>query len=173
MPGPRLCRATVPVAGHPYTVLVDLADGAVVAGGFCPAEELFARLGSTERQDVPSAADLPAVPENHPVLDALRRYAAGQLDALDETPVRQPATPFYAEVHAALRRIPPGETWSYAELATAAGRPAAVRAAGGGCASNRVALIVPCHRVLAAGRKLGGYVYGANVKAALLEHERG
>jgi methylated-DNA-[protein]-cysteine S-methyltransferase len=72
-----------------------------------------------------------------------------------------------------MRQIPPGETWSYAELAAKAGRPQAVRAAGQACARNLVAPFVPCHRVVRSGGSLGGYYYGLAVKRWLLDHERG
>ena len=70
-----------------------------------------------------------------------------------------------------MRQIPAGETWSYSELATRAGRPAAIRAAGQGCALNRVAPFVPCHRVLRSDGSLGGYAYGLATKRALLDFE--
>lgn len=162
---PRILEATVTIAGHPFAVLIDAADGAVVAGGFCPAGDLAARLEPGERGERALA------PAEHAVLSALRAYGAGRLDALDGLAVRQPAPAFRRDVHAALRRIPAGATLTYTQLAESAGRPAAVRAAGSGCATNRVALIVPCHRVLRTDGALGGYAYGLEAKEALLRHE--
>src|SRR5690606_41781722 len=78
-----------------------------------------------------------------------------------------------ARAWAALRRIPPGRTLPYTRLATAAGRPAAVRAAGMACARNPVSLIVPCHRVVRADGALGGYRWGVEVKRWLLNFEAG
>ena len=78
---------------------------------------------------------------------------------------------FRHAVLAQLPTIPYGSTWNYAELAAAAGRPTAVRAAGSGCATNPVPVIVPCHRVLRTGGALGGYVGGLDRKAWLLELE--
>lgn len=164
-PETGLLEAIEPIAGHPFACLIDARDGRLVAGGFCAAEELFERLAPEER------AERSPAPAGHPVRRALRAYAAGRLEALEALPVRQPATPFHAEVQRALRRIPAGRTRSYAELARAAGRPAAVRAAASGCARNRVALVVPCHRVLRGDGSLGGYAYGLEVKRALLAHE--
>ncbi|MGO2113037.1 MAG: methylated-DNA--[protein]-cysteine S-methyltransferase [Pseudoclavibacter sp.] len=160
-----LLDGTVDVAGHAFTVLIDATTGDVLAGGFCPADDLFKRLDADDR-----GTRAPAAPE-HPVLAALRAYDAGDLSAIDGIAVRQSAPPFRADVHAALRRIPPGTALTYRELAMEAGRPAAVRAAGSGCATNLVALIVPCHRVRRTGGSLGGYAYGTEVKAALLAHE--
>jgi len=70
-----------------------------------------------------------------------------------------------------MRQIPPGQTWSYAELAAKAGRPDASRAAGSACARNLVAPFVPCHRVVRSDGTLGGYYYGLPVKEWLLAHE--
>ena len=67
--------------------------------------------------------------------------------------------------------VPAGSTATYAELAAAAGSPAAVRAAGSACARNLLAPFVPCHRVLRTGGALGGYRYGLAVKDELLRHE--
>src|SRR5207342_3389453 len=98
-------------------------------------------------------------------------YVAGDLAALDAVPVRQPGGPFLQEAWRVMRQIPAGTTWTYAELAAKAGRPSAVRAAGGACAHNLVAPFVPCHRVLRTGGSLGGYYYGLDVKQWLLTHE--
>jgi methylated-DNA--[protein]-cysteine S-methyltransferase len=119
-----------------------------------------------------SSQGLPAVPGNHPILRALRAYAGGDLLALDEIPVAQPGGEFHTAVREAMRRIPPGRTVSYSELAAMAGRPAAARAAAGACARNRVAVVVPCHRVIRGDGGLGGYAYGLEVKQALLDFER-
>lgn len=81
-------------------------------------------------------------------------------------------TAFQLRVWEALRRIPPGETRSYAELAVMAGAPSAVRAVARGCARNPVALAVPCHRVVGSDGALTGYRWGVPRKRALLERER-
>ena len=82
-------------------------------------------------------------------------------------------TPLQRRVWNALRRIPYGETRSYAELAAAAGAPRAIRAVASACAKNPVALVVPCHRAVRKGGGLGGYRWGLDRKARLLAHERG
>ena len=119
-----------------------------------------------------SPQGLPAAPGNHPILCALRAYADGDLPALDEIPGTQPGGEFHTAVRDAMRRIPPGRTVSYSELAAMAGRPAAARAAAGACARNRVAVVVPCHRVIRGDGGLGGYAFGLEVKQALLDFER-
>jgi O-6-methylguanine DNA methyltransferase len=82
-------------------------------------------------------------------------------------------TDFQLEVWEALRAIPYGETISYAELARRVGRPSAVRAVGAANGANPLALVVPCHRVVNSGGKLGGYGGGLELKARLLALERG
>jgi O-6-methylguanine DNA methyltransferase len=80
-------------------------------------------------------------------------------------------TEFQQRVWNALRQIGPGKTRSYAEIAEAIGNPKAVRAVGGACGANPIPVLVPCHRVLAAHRKLGGFSGGLHWKRALLERE--
>lgn len=80
-------------------------------------------------------------------------------------------TAFQEAVWRELARIPPGETRSYAELAAAAGRPKACRAAGSANGANPVAVLVPCHRVVRGDGSLGGYAYGTAIKQELLRRE--
>lgn len=102
---------------------------------------------------------------------ALRRYFAGELDALDALPVDPAGTPFQRRVWLTLRRIRAGTTWSYAELARAVERPRAVRAVGAANGANPLALVLPCHRVIGADGRLTGYGGGLERKAWLLRHE--
>jgi AraC family transcriptional regulator of adaptative response/methylated-DNA-[protein]-cysteine methyltransferase len=81
-------------------------------------------------------------------------------------------TAFQARVWRALRKIPPGRTASYAEIAAAIGAPGAVRAVARACAANRLAVLVPCHRVVRSDGGLGGYRWGIEKKRALLARER-
>jgi AraC family transcriptional regulator of adaptative response/methylated-DNA-[protein]-cysteine methyltransferase len=80
-------------------------------------------------------------------------------------------TAFQQRVWEALQRIPAGETRSYAQLAQALGSPSAVRAVARACASNRVAVLVPCHRVVRADGSLAGYRWKPERKRALLQRE--
>jgi AraC family transcriptional regulator of adaptative response/methylated-DNA-[protein]-cysteine methyltransferase len=82
-------------------------------------------------------------------------------------------TAFQARVWRALQAIPPGKTASYASIAAAIGRPTAVRAVARACASNGLAVLVPCHRVVRSNGTLGGYRWGAMRKRALLAREHG
>jgi AraC family transcriptional regulator of adaptative response/methylated-DNA-[protein]-cysteine methyltransferase len=81
------------------------------------------------------------------------------------------ATAFQWQVWKALRQIPAGETRTYAEVARAIGHPRAVRAVGHACATNPVALVIPCHRVVPASGGIGNYRWGPERKKTLLERE--
>lgn len=89
----------------------------------------------------------------------------------DDIPLDVRGTAFQEAVWRELRRIPPGETRSYAQIAAAAGNPKAVRAAGSANGANPVAVLVPCHRVLRTGGGIGGYAYGTEIKRELLRRE--
>lgn len=109
--------------------------------------------------------------------NALAELVAGAIEAV-ENPSRMPDLPldvagtaFQQAVWAELRRIPAGETRSYAQIAAAVGKPAAVRAAGSANGANNVAVLIPCHRVVRTDGSLGGYAYGLDRKRALLEKE--
>jgi AraC family transcriptional regulator, regulatory protein of adaptative response / methylated-DNA-[protein]-cysteine methyltransferase len=86
-------------------------------------------------------------------------------------PLDVKGTAFQQRVWDELRRIPHGETRSYGELAAALGNPKASRAVGGANGANHVAVLIPCHRVIAADGTLGGYAYGLAIKAELLRRE--
>jgi AraC family transcriptional regulator of adaptative response/methylated-DNA-[protein]-cysteine methyltransferase len=90
-----------------------------------------------------------------------------------ELPLDIQATAFQWQVWQALASIPYGETRTYKDVASAIGRPSAVRAVARACASNPVALAIPCHRVVPASGGVGGYRWGASRKAALLTRETG
>ena len=98
-------------------------------------------------------------------------HIAGRRPRLD-LPIDVQATAFQWQVWTALAVIPRGETRSYAEVASAIGRPGAARAVARACATNPVALAIPCHRVVPAAGGDGGYRWGAARKRALLEKER-
>ena len=92
--------------------------------------------------------------------------------AARELPIDVRGTAFQEAVWRELRRIPLGETRSYAEIAKAVGQPGAVRAVGTANGSNPVAVLVPCHRVIRSDGSLGGYAGGLDRKRKLLEAER-
>lgn len=80
-------------------------------------------------------------------------------------------TPFRAQVHRYLTTIPYGQTRSYKEVAQGISNPGAVRAVGSACGANPLPIVVPCHRVVASGDRLGGYAGGARIKTTLLHIE--
>lgn len=170
-----LAAVTLPTPAGPLAVLLD-EDGVVRSAGFGTVEQMAARLPEQvrlrgHRVVDPAVADLPtgvAV-----VVEAVRWYSAGGLDALDQVRVAQPGGPFQQRAWQAMRAIAPGQVLTYQELAAESGNPAAVRAAGSACARNLVAPFVPCHRVVRSDGSLGGYYYGLATKDLLLAHERG
>ncbi len=91
---------------------------------------------------------------------------------MPDLPLDIAGTAFQQAVWEELRRIPAGETRSYAAIAAAVGRPGAVRATGSANGANGVAVLIPCHRVIRSDGSLGGYAYGLDRKQELLERER-
>lgn len=120
-------------------------------------------------QGIPPIAEreTPVLRETKRQLDA---YFAGRLREFD-VPVHLAGTPFRLRVWEELRKIPYGQVISYTELARRIGQPNAVRAVGGANHHNPIAIIVPCHRVIAADGSLCGYGGGLDLKRALLELE--
>jgi AraC family transcriptional regulator, regulatory protein of adaptative response / methylated-DNA-[protein]-cysteine methyltransferase len=106
-----------------------------------------------------------------PYAGVLKAAIEGAADA-NSLPLDIRATAFQRRVWEALRAIPRGETRSYAEIAQAVGNPRAVRAVARACATNPVAIAIPCHRVVRKGGDLGGYRWGIARKRALLKAER-
>jgi methylated-DNA-[protein]-cysteine S-methyltransferase len=105
-----------------------------------------------------------------PSLDELRAYLAGELTVFTLS-WRQSGSPFQERVWKELTKIPYGETIGYAELARRAGNPRAFRAAGSANGRNRIAIVVPCHRVVNTGGAIGGYGGGIWRKQWLLDLE--
>jgi methylated-DNA-[protein]-cysteine S-methyltransferase len=101
----------------------------------------------------------------------LREYFGGRRTEFD-LPLAQEGTAFQQAVWRCLSEIPYGETISYAELAKRVGNPKAARAVGLANGKNRLAIVIPCHRVIAADGTLGGFGGGLSMKTKLLELER-
>lgn len=125
------------------------------------ADDLRTRLNVKVRQDDAAFADM---------RDQLDRYFAGELEEFDVELDWTLAHGFRRACCEAMMRIPYGSTVTYGELAAAAGNPRAVRAAGQACATNPIAVIGPCHRVLGT-NGFGGYGGGLDQKATLLALE--
>jgi methylated-DNA-[protein]-cysteine S-methyltransferase len=139
-------------------------DDTLVAAGFTDVTDQYARLQTED--------PLREVNDLGMFSAALTAYFDGDVRAMDVLPVDQPGGAFRQAAWKVMREVPAGEVITYAELAARAGNPHAVRAAGSACAQNRVAPIVPCHRIVRTGGALGGYYYGLSVKDWLLTHEK-
>ncbi|WP_321934634.1 methylated-DNA--[protein]-cysteine S-methyltransferase [Paraburkholderia sp. J8-2] len=123
------------------------------------------RYGSAELIDAPA----PSL-----ITDAMARYFSGELGALDALPVVMAGSDLEEKVWAALRRVPAGTTTSYGKLAKALGfdDPRAAIDIGAASGANPIAIVVPCHRVIASNGELKGYAWGLHRKRWLLEHEK-
>lgn len=109
-----------------------------------------------------------------PPLEQIKRelkdyFETGQRDF--QVPLVLHGTPFERSVWELLRKIPFGATWSYGQVACALGRPQAARAVGRAVGRNQLAIVIPCHRVIAASGRLSGYAGGVWRKEKLLAHE--
>jgi methylated-DNA-[protein]-cysteine S-methyltransferase len=115
----------------------------------------------------------PIEPHDDPagVVQKLRAYFAGDLEALDTIDVQMHGTPFQQRVWGALRQVRAGHTASYADIARAIDAPSSVRAVGAANGANPVAVIVPCHRIIGTNGSLTGYGGGLDRKRWLLSHE--
>ena len=103
--------------------------------------------------------------------EQLAEYAVGDRRDFD-LPLALVGSEWQKAVWTALTRIPYGETRSYGEIAAMVGRPKAARAVGRANSTNRIPLVVPCHRVIGADGKLTGFAGGTHLKTRLLDHER-
>ncbi len=106
-----------------------------------------------------------------PYLRRLSRYLEKPAQGLS-LPLDIRGTAFQRRVWGALRQIPFGQTATYQEIARRIRAPKAVRAVANACAANRLALVIPCHRVVRTDGSLGGYRWGQDRKRALIEAER-
>jgi AraC family transcriptional regulator of adaptative response/methylated-DNA-[protein]-cysteine methyltransferase len=104
-------------------------------------------------------------------MKSLTKYLEGEPAALD-LPIDVKASVFQLKVWRYLQTIPRGETRTYGEVAKAVGDPGASRAVGTACGSNKIALVIPCHRVIRGDKSLGGYRWGMERKTALLDVEK-
>ncbi|MFO1464062.1 MAG: methylated-DNA--[protein]-cysteine S-methyltransferase [bacterium] len=130
----------------------------------------FAEDGSLLRlefAEAPQATNSAPKEPASPLARQLREYFSGRRRDFD-LPLASAGTPFQQKVWAELRRIPFGETLSYAELARRLGDPGAVRAVARANALNPIAILIPCHRVIGSDGSLTGYAAGLERKARLL-----
>jgi len=144
--------------------------------GVCAVE-----IGATDadveralRQDFPNAAiardDDAHATWVRAVVDRVRHPASNKSNRI---PLDVKGTAFQLKVWAALQQIPAGERRTYRDVAASIGQPSATRAVARACATNRIAVVIPCHRVVRGDGELAGYKWGAERKARLLEEESG
>ncbi|HEX2445854.1 MAG TPA: methylated-DNA--[protein]-cysteine S-methyltransferase [Vicinamibacterales bacterium] len=158
---------------------IDTPLGPMVAGatdkGVCLLEFTDRRMLEHQLTTLQRRFKAALAPADHPHLTALRtelaEYFAGTRRTFD-VPIDAPGTPFEERVWRELSRIPFGETRSYEEIARNVATPAAVRAVGRANGMNRLAIVIPCHRVLNKSGELGGYGGGLWRKRRLLHLER-
>ncbi len=127
-------------------------------------------LVETLRDEYPHAHLERTTDANDRLVDAVVAHVEGETSA-EELPLDVRATAFQRQVWRALQRIPEGATRTYQAVAEELGRPTAARAVARACASNRIAVLIPCHRVVRGDGALGGYRWGIARKAALLARE--
>lgn len=153
---------------------------AASANGVC-----FVEFGENEpglldglKSEFPQAVIRPLVPianaTDHPHLETWIEALVRHLDTgadLPDIPVDIRGSEFEVLVWNSLRAIPEGQVVAYRELAATMGRPDAVRAVASACGRNRIAVLIPCHRVLRSDGRLGGYRWGLSRKQALLDSE--
>jgi AraC family transcriptional regulator of adaptative response/methylated-DNA-[protein]-cysteine methyltransferase len=162
-----------------FTTVIDSPVGPLMAGatddGICMLE--FAGPRTQMQTDaIARRLDAEIVDGEHRYLDLLeaelRDYFAGKRRAFT-VPLVIRGTPFQEAVWRELLRIPYGETRSYADIARSVGVANACRAVGRANGTNRIAIVIPCHRVVNSGGTLGGYGGGLDRKRLLLDLERG
>ena len=146
--------------------IVRADDDTVIGAAFGELSDLIAKCGG-QLTDLPikSVRRIPFLAKS------VKSWLDGDPQAFAHLKVEQTGGEFYQNVWSALREIPLGEVMTYSELATKAGSPKAVRAAGSACASNLIAPFIPCHRVVQSNGAVGNYGFGSELKYALLVHE--
>ena len=163
---------------HTYQLLTPLGPmmAASVEKGICLLEFIDRKMLESELKDLSKRLNAPLVTSPGPHLKDLKlqleQYFNGDRKKF-ELPLFTPGSDFQNKVWKELREIPYGTTRSYKEQAIALGRPEAVRAVANANGANRIAIIIPCHRVIGADGKLVGYGGGLWRKKRLLELENG
>ena len=145
---------------------------AVTERGICSVSlgDDEATLVDALRAEFPAADLVRTTDARDRLVDAVVAHVEGTARA-EDLPLDLRATAFQWQVWRALQRIPEGATRTYQEVARELGQPSAARAVARACASNRVAVLIPCHRVVRGDGGLGGYRWGMARKAALLARE--
>jgi AraC family transcriptional regulator, regulatory protein of adaptative response / methylated-DNA-[protein]-cysteine methyltransferase len=148
-------------------LLVAVTERGICGVSLGDAEE---SLVAALRAELPEAELVRTTDARDRLVDSVVAHVEGTTRG-DELPLDVRATAFQWQVWRALQRIPEGATRTYQEIARELGQPSAARAVARACASNRVAVLIPCHRVVRGDGGLGGYRWGVARKAALLARE--
>lgn len=164
---PKIIGYQIKTPWVPMSVLVDIEQKpTVIAAAFLEMPKLLKKTKAKI-----SISDFKKDSKLAGVTEIINDWIDGDLNAFSKIKVRQPGGDFIQDCWTELRKVKGGSVVSYAQLASKAGRPKAVRAAGTACATNLIAPIIPCHRVIKTGGQLGNYGFGLPLKAALLRHE--
>jgi methylated-DNA-[protein]-cysteine S-methyltransferase len=123
-------------------------------------ERLLREVGSEPASKLPS--------EIKKTIAAVQRYLKGRRVDFSATPIHVETSPFHSQIYAAVRKIPYGTTLTYGEVAKACGSPGAARAVGRAMSDCDLPVIIPCHRVLASGKKVSGSTQGMSHREKLL-----
>jgi methylated-DNA-[protein]-cysteine S-methyltransferase len=148
-------------------VLVAVGDAGLVRVSFRQSESSF--VAGLERQLGVRAVRSPS--ETAEVVDQLRAYFAGRRRRFDVPVDLRHVTPFVRRVLTATMQVPAGNLVSYGDIARRIGQPKGSRAVGQALGRNPIPIVIPCHRVIAAGGRIGGYTGGLAIKRRLLRLE--
>jgi AraC family transcriptional regulator of adaptative response/methylated-DNA-[protein]-cysteine methyltransferase len=143
---------------------------AIYAAGFASSSRFYENLENRLREKFSKATIL----DNDDIFKTWVKQVLAHLESPQRTlglPLDVQGTAFQRLVWTALREIPPGSTASYADIASKIGRPKAARAVARACATNKIAVAIPCHRAVRRDGGLGGYRWGMERKRAVLERE--
>lgn len=154
-------------AASPIGKLYILARGSRVLGlNLSGYQQLYSGLNAGELSE-----KIASTKKILGVTDALEDYFDGDIKVINSIAVKQPGGDFSQECWKSMRKVIAGTVVSYGELAVMSGSPRAMRAAGSACAKNKIAIIIPCHRIVKTGGEIGNYGWGINKKIWLLRHE--
>jgi AraC family transcriptional regulator of adaptative response/methylated-DNA-[protein]-cysteine methyltransferase len=156
---------------HWAVVPTSLGDMLVAATGKGVCRLSFAEGREALEERFPAATLVEGGAEFEALLKEVVAAVEAPTEGFDHIPIDVKGTAFQEAVWRELRKIPAGETRSYADIAAAVGKPKAVRAAGSANGANNVAVLIPCHRVVRSDGSLGGYAYGLPIKEELLKRE--
>lgn len=165
--GARIRYAIAPYSGG--KALLAVTDKGVCSVKMGDKEDLLLREleGEFPKSELTAAGD-----DLHDWMDNLLRRLEGQVD-LPDLPIDVQATSFQRRVYQELKRIPAGETRTYSQIAKKLGNESGRRAVARACATNNVAVLIPCHRVVRTDGAMGGYRWGLERKEDLLKKEKG